>query len=75
MDGTIDNAVCAASGGSYDLAVSIRDANGETQTLEFTEAWHRSDDKTVEFTSDYEIGENVDLLRVRSRRIRCECAE
>jgi hypothetical protein len=75
VTGKIENKVCAASGGEYTLAVNVRDANGEIKTLEFVETWQRLDDKTVEFAKDYPIGENVDLTSVRSRRLRCTCAE
>jgi hypothetical protein len=75
VEGTLENTVCAASSGEYTLAISVRDANGETQRLEFTEAWQRSDAKTLVLEADYPIGTNVDLLRVRTRRVSCTCAE
>lgn len=75
VEGELNNTSCAASSGAYTIAISIRDANGETQRLEFTEAWGRTDDKPIAFEGNYPIGENVDLLRVRTSRITCSCAE
>jgi hypothetical protein len=75
VEGELNNADCAASSGEYTLAVSIRDANGATQTLEFNETWQRSDNQNLVFEKDFPIGENVDLLRVRTRRLSCTCAE
>lgn len=74
VDRTIETATCAAAAGDYTLAINVRDANGELKTLEFHETWQRSDGRPVESTSDYPIGENVDLASVRSRRLRCACA-
>jgi hypothetical protein len=45
------------------------------KTLEFVESWRRDDDQPVKFSADYEIGENVDLVRARSRQLRCTCAD
>lgn len=73
--GTIDNGQCAASSGAYTLTVSTRDESGEIKTQEFTETWQRSDDQTVNFTAAYPIDENVDLIRVRTRRVSCICTE
>lgn len=75
VDGTIENPTCGASSGEFTLAVSVRDDSGALQTLEFQQSWQRTDDKTVEFSAEYPIPENVDLLRIRSRRGRCECVE
>jgi hypothetical protein len=75
VDGTVQNGGCAASAGDYRLTVRVRDANAETQTLEFVEAWHRADDQPVPFKHDYAIGENVDLLTVRPRSLHCTCTE
>lgn len=73
VEGSIDNGTCAASSGDYAIVVSFRDGNGELKTLEFGETWQRSDDRPIAFTTDYRIGENVDLVGVRSRRLRCVC--
>jgi len=75
VTGAIENAQCAASGGDYVLAVTIRDASGEVNTLEFPQQWARSDAEPVKFTFDLPIGPNVDLQNVRTRRLRCTCTE
>lgn len=75
VEGEIENEDCGASNGDYELLVSIRNASGEVKTLEFFESWRRQDDELVSFSRAYPIGENVDLLRVRAARLRCNCAE
>jgi len=75
VTGTIENGDCAASSGDYTILVSIRDEKGESKTLEFNESWQRDDDQPVQLKSEYRIGENVDLVRVRSRQSRCTCAD
>lgn len=72
---TINNEECAASSGDYKLAVKIRDANGELKTLEFPESWRRQDDQPVEFKGEYPIGENVDLVNVRTKQMHCTCTD
>jgi hypothetical protein len=73
--GAIENTQCAASSGDYVLAVSVRDAKGELTTIEFPQQWARSDDQSVKFTHDMPIGPNVDLVNVKTRRLRCTCTE
>lgn len=73
--GSIENTTCAASGGEYVLAATIRDAKGETTTLEFPQVWARADDQSVKLAHDLPIGPNVDLVNVRTRRVRCTCTE
>ena len=75
VEGTIENPTCAACSGGYTIAVRIRDANGESQTLEFPGTWQRADDRPVKFTTDYPIGANVDVVNVRSKSLHCVCAE
>jgi hypothetical protein len=73
VNGVISNETCAASGGSYEIAALVKDENGESETLVFSESWHRDDDQPVEFTADYPIGENMELIRLSTRRLRCMC--
>jgi hypothetical protein len=75
VTGAIENTQCAASSGDYVLAVTIRDAKGEVSTLEFPQQWARTDAEPVRFTHELPIGPNVDLQNVRTRRLRCTCAE
>jgi hypothetical protein len=65
---------CAAAGGKFTIAVRVRDDRDAQQTLEFNETWQRTDDQDVSLTSDYPIGENVELLSVRVRGMSCTCA-
>jgi len=37
--------------------------------------WQRSDDQDVSFTSDYPIGDDVDLVSVRLRGLSCTCGD
>lgn len=69
----IENADCAASRGQYVLEVTVRDSKGELKTLRIRESWSRNDDQPVVSMKDYPIGENVDLVSVRSRRLQCSC--
>ncbi|HEX5049810.1 MAG TPA: hypothetical protein VFX89_22040 [Gammaproteobacteria bacterium] len=73
LRGTLENRTCAASTGEYSVGVRIKDANGEIKTLEFREQWQRTDDQPVSIAGDYPIGENVDLVSVRTRSLRCSC--
>lgn len=75
VEGTIENRACAASSGDYTFAINIRNERGELETLEFRETWQRTDDRPVPVAADYSIGTNVDLVSVRSRRLRCTCAD
>jgi hypothetical protein len=75
VQGTIDNPDCAACKGHYTIVVRIRNEAGEVQTREFPESWVRDDEKPLEFSSEYPIGENVDLLSVRPSHVRCVCVD
>jgi hypothetical protein len=75
VEGTIENKDCAVSSGEFKLAVIFRDENRELKTLQFVESWQRHDDQDVEFKADYQIGENVDLVGVRSHHSRCTCVD
>jgi hypothetical protein len=66
---------CTAASGAFTIALVIRDESGADKPLEFEETWQRSDVLDVEFTADYPIGENVDLLDVRMRALSCTCAD
>lgn len=74
VEGTLTNENCAASSGRYDIEARIRDANGDLQTLRFSESWSREDDRPVVLSSEYEIGDNVELMRLKARSLDCACA-
>jgi hypothetical protein len=75
VEGTLTNAICAASSGAFVLVISVRDANGELRTIEFDRTWQREDDQPVVFAAEYPIEDNVDLIRIVPRRMRCSCAD
>ncbi len=67
---------CKAASGTFTVAVRVRDDSGETKPpVEYTETYQRSDDQPITFTKDYPIGENVELVSVRVRNLRCTCAD
>lgn len=75
VDSNLGNKDCAASSGSYKISIRYRDANGESQTIEFDETWQRDNDQPILASKDYFVGENVDITRVRSKSLQCICAE
>lgn len=74
VQGQIENTTCAASAGSF--VVSLRTSNDafEQATVDHQETWQRTDDQPVTFSRDYEIGDDVDLIRVRTSKSMCKCA-
>lgn len=74
VSGVIENETCAASSGQYEVEVRVREENGEMRTLQFDESWQRDDDQPVEFSADYPIGENVELIRLSTSGLKCICA-
>ena len=74
VETTLENDQCDASSGSYTIQVRYRGDDGEVQTAEFDELWERSDAEPITLGKDYYVAENIDVTRVRSRRLRCECA-
>lgn len=75
VEGTIHNETCGASSGQYEIEARVRDQSGELETLEFSESWQRDDDQPVTFSAEYPIGENVELVRLNARRLRCTCRD
>jgi hypothetical protein len=75
VESTIEVADCTKASGELTVAVRVRDESGEIKPLEFNGTWQRSDDQDVSFTTDYPIGENVELMSVRVRGLRCRCAD
>lgn len=75
ITGVLHTNDCAASSGEYTIQARIRDQSGEMKALDFSESWQRDDDQPVNLSAEYPIGENVELLRVRSSGLRCQCAE
>jgi hypothetical protein len=74
VDSTLDTLDCGAASGGYTVLVRFRDANNELQSLEYPVTWQRDDDKVITASAEYVIGEDVDLVTVRPRKLRCLCA-
>jgi hypothetical protein len=73
-EGTIHTEDCEAASGVYTVAARYRDEDGQVHNIESENTWSRMDDQPVHFSAELIIGENVDLIRVSARKIRCECA-
>ena len=76
VSGTVSIANCTAgTTGNFTLVARVRDEAGEIKPVEFNETWQRADAQDHIFTSDYRIGENVELVNVRVRGLTCACAD
>jgi hypothetical protein len=76
VTGTVSLAACpAGTAGTFTLAVRVRDDSGESRTIEFAEAWQRDDTQDHTFNTDYPIGDNVELMSVRVRNLKCTCED
>ena len=76
VTGTVSIGVCTAgTTGSFTLVARVRDDNGEIRPLEFNETWQRADAQDHSYNTDYPIGENVELMNVRVRNLKCTCVE
>ena len=72
----IENKYCKVGNGSLEIVATIRDENAVTSALTFPETWQQQEGELkLEFIREYPIGENMDLVRVRSTRVKCECLE
>ena len=71
VDMVLNNNECPASSGEFTIQVRYRTEDGELVTDEYPEMWSRDDDQPLEMSRLYPIGDNVDLIRVRSRRLSC----
>lgn len=72
---TLKNEQCAASSGSYVIRIRYRPDEGEMGDVEFEETWSRDDDADVVAEKDYFVGEGLEIRRVTSAKLKCECAE
>lgn len=70
---TLINEVCAASSGTYTLRILYLPDEGEMGELEFEESWSRDDDADVVTEKDYLVGDDLEIRRVSSRKLKCEC--
>lgn len=74
VESTLTNADCGASSGSYVIQVRYRGADRQTRSKDFAESWRRTDTAPVLDVKDYYIADDVDIIRVRSRKLDCSCA-
>ena len=74
VESTLTNADCGASSGSYVIQVRYRGADRQTRSKVFAELWERTDITPVLDVKDYYIADDVDIIRVRSRKLDCSCA-
>jgi hypothetical protein len=75
VDSTVAVASCAAASGEYKVTVRIRNEHGAVETLEFPQTWQRAEPGDAAATTDYPIGDNVELVGVRVSGVRCTCAD
>ena len=73
VNSTLTNPDCGASSGTYSIEVRLRDDDGNTSSKKFDESWTRDDDEPITLSRDYPVGDGIDVLRVRPRKLRCEC--
>ncbi len=73
VESTLTNDDCGASSGSYVIQVRYRGADRQTRSKEFAELWERTDTAPVLVEKDYYIADDVDIVRVRSRKLKCTC--
>ena len=74
--GTVSISNCLlGSAGAFNVVARVKDESGETKPIEFAETWQRGDAEDVTFNGDYPIGDNVELVNVRIRDLKCTCAE
>ena len=69
----LHNDECAASHGDFTIELRVRNDDGELASEEYAEAWARADDQPVAMSRLYPIGDDVDLIRVRSSGLSCTC--
>jgi len=75
VTGTLSVANCPAnSAATYYVVARIKDESGEIKAIEFPETRQHGDGGDAPFTAEYPIGENVELVNVRIRDLKCTCA-
>ena len=75
VESVVTNNDCGASSGTYVIAIRYIDENQDSREIEFQESWQRTDDQPVTYVNEYPIGNNVDLRRVRAKKLSCTCVE
>ena len=76
VETSIDTEDCDVAKGNYVVKLTIRaDGDKEAQVLNFEESWERTDGTPVESMRRYPIGDDVDLVRVKIRKLTCTCTD
>jgi len=75
VEATVENESCITSMGEYELLFNIRDENGVSRNLSFSEAWEQKEDSLLKSSQDYPSGKNVTLKRVVAQRGHCKCTD
>jgi len=73
VESTLTNDDCGASSGSYVIQIRYRGPDRQSQRKEFPETWERADSNPVVVEKDYFVADDIDILRVRSRKLDCTC--
>ena len=73
VESSLTNDDCDASSGTYVIQVWYRGADGQSQSKDFPETWERLSSSPVVVEKDYFVADDVDILRVRSRKLNCTC--
>ena len=66
--------VYVKSSGSYVIRIRYLPDEGEPDEIEFKETWSRDDDADIVTEKEYYVGENLEVRRVRSSKLKCVCA-
>ena len=74
VEAGIETPDCAASGGEYTLHFDVYDFSNGMKSQELVETWGRTDAEPYSSQTFYEIGENVELIKVYARGLTCTCA-
>ena len=72
---TVSHENCRHTKGNFVISLTVRDENDETRKLEFDEQWELKEEPRQTLTKDYFIGDNVYLVRARTRSKTCECLQ
>lgn len=73
VESSLTNDDCDASSGTYVIQIRYRGADRQTQSKDFPETWERLDSNPVVVEKDYFVADDIDILRVRSRKLNCTC--
>ena len=73
VDAVIENNDCAASAGEYMVNIDVYDFTHGMKSIEHLESWSRNDDEPFKSQILYEIGDNVELIKVQANGLKCLC--